>query len=66
MVNIKLRILSKPDIPYLPHTYQTLGTDYDDRVLPSIGNEVLKSVVVSLLEKKKNDRNENGKIYVQS
>ena len=25
--------------------YKTLGTDFDDRVLPSLGNEVLKSVV---------------------
>ena len=25
--------------------YRTLGTDYDERVLPSIVNEVLKSVV---------------------
>jgi len=45
MVNVKLRILSRPDVPYLPHIYQNLGTDYDDRVIPSIGNEVLKSVV---------------------
>jgi len=45
MVNVKLRILSRPDVPYLPYIYQTLGTDYDDRVIPSIGNEVLKSVV---------------------
>ncbi|CAG8485949.1 5199_t:CDS:2 [Acaulospora colombiana] len=32
-------------IDQLPHIYQTLGEDYDERVLPSIGNEVLKSVV---------------------
>jgi len=29
----------------LPQIYRTLGTDYDERVLPSIVNEVLKSVV---------------------
>jgi len=45
MVNITLRILYKPVVAQLPIIYQTLGTDYDDRVLPSIANEVLKSVV---------------------
>eukprot|EP01117_Protostelium_nocturnum_P000016 TRINITY_DN1003_c0_g1_i2.p1 TRINITY_DN1003_c0_g1~~TRINITY_DN1003_c0_g1_i2.p1 ORF type:complete len:300 (+),score=67.32 TRINITY_DN1003_c0_g1_i2:87-986(+) len=44
-VNITLRVLAKPDVPYLPHIYRTLGTNYDERVLPSITNEVLKSVV---------------------
>ena len=29
----------------LPQIYTSLGTDFDDRVLPSLGNEVLKSVV---------------------
>jgi len=29
----------------LPVLYRELGTDFDERVLPSIGNEVLKSVV---------------------
>lgn len=45
MVNISLRVLSRPREDQLPVIYQTLGTDFDDRVLPSIGNEVLKSVV---------------------
>jgi len=45
MINIKLRVLFKPDIDKLPHIFQTLGTNYDDRVLPSIVHEVLKSVV---------------------
>lgn len=45
IVNIALRVLSRPDPLTLPFMYQTLGTDYDDRVLPSICNEVLKSVV---------------------
>jgi len=38
-------VLSRPDIAHLPKIYQTLGTDYDERVLPSIGNEVLKAIV---------------------
>merc|ERR1712020_94069 len=33
----------RPDA--LPNIYTTLGQDYDDRVLPSITNEVLKAVV---------------------
>jgi len=45
MVNISLRVLSRPDAAHLPTIYQELGTDYDERVLPSIVNEVLKSVV---------------------
>jgi len=45
MVNISLRVLSRPDANMLPVLYRQLGTDFDNRVLPSICNEVLKSVV---------------------
>ncbi|KAK5052541.1 Prohibitin-2, subunit of the prohibitin complex (Phb1p-Phb2p) [Exophiala bonariae] len=45
MVNITCRVLSRPRVEALPQIYRTLGTDYDERVLPSIVNEVLKSVV---------------------
>lgn len=45
MVNIALRVLSRPLASNLPILYQQLGQDYDERVLPSIVNEVLKSVV---------------------
>jgi regulator of protease activity HflC (stomatin/prohibitin superfamily) len=45
MVNISCRVLSRPSIQDLPEIYRTLGTDYEERVLPSIVNEVLKSVV---------------------
>jgi len=44
-VNITLRILFRPRPDELPNIYTTLGPDYDDRVLPSITNEVLKAVV---------------------
>lgn len=44
-VNITLRILFRPRPDALPNIYTTLGQDYDDRVLPSITNEVLKAVV---------------------
>jgi prohibitin 2 len=40
MVNISLRVLSRPDVQFLPTIYRELGTDYDERVLPSIVNEV--------------------------
>jgi prohibitin 2 len=45
MVNISLRVLYRPDSTKLVTIYRTLGVDYDARVLPSIVNEVLKSVV---------------------
>lgn len=45
MISLTLRVLHKPDIQRLPVIYQTLGLDYDERVLPSIGNEVLKAIV---------------------
>ncbi|XP_045637025.1 LOW QUALITY PROTEIN: prohibitin-2 [Ursus americanus] len=45
MVNISLRVLSRPNAMELPSMYQRLGLDYEERVLPSIVNEVLKSVV---------------------
>ncbi|CDR43761.1 CYFA0S12e04038g1_1 [Cyberlindnera fabianii] len=45
MVSLTLRVLHRPDVPKLPNIYQNLGLDYDERVLPSIGNEVLKSIV---------------------
>ena len=40
MVNIGLRVLARPDQTMLPKIYQQLGRDYDERVLPSIINEV--------------------------
>ncbi|KAE8696165.1 Prohibitin-4 [Hibiscus syriacus] len=45
MVNLTLRVLSKPKVEKLPEIYQHLGLEYDEKVLPSIGNEVLKAVV---------------------
>ncbi|KAF8645120.1 hypothetical protein AX16_007949 [Volvariella volvacea WC 439] len=45
MVNITCRVLSRPSPQQLPTIYRELGKDYDERVLPSIVNEVLKSVV---------------------
>uniref|UniRef100_A0A1Y1M0C5 Prohibitin n=1 Tax=Photinus pyralis TaxID=7054 RepID=A0A1Y1M0C5_PHOPY len=45
MVNISLRVLSRPEASAIPVMYRQLGLDYDEKVLPSICNEVLKSVV---------------------
>jgi len=44
-VNITLRILFRPVPQELPKIYTSLGVDYEERVLPSITNEVLKAVV---------------------
>ena len=70
MVNISLRVLTKPDVEQLANIFkvgalclhmlqaqstalqraslglvQGLGLDWDERVLPSIGNEIIKAVV---------------------
>ncbi|KAF2239072.1 hypothetical protein EV356DRAFT_556952 [Viridothelium virens] len=45
MVSLTLRVLHRPEVKMLPKIYQNLGQDYDERVLPSIGNEVLKAIV---------------------
>jgi len=44
IVNIALRVLHRPDARMLPSMYRQLGVDYDERVLPSICNEVSVSV----------------------
>ncbi|KAI9216586.1 band 7 family-domain-containing protein [Blastocladiella britannica] len=45
MVNITLRVLSRPRADKLIDLHRELGPDYEERVLPSIVNEVLKSVI---------------------
>jgi prohibitin 2 len=45
MVNISLRALAKPNPNKLPEIYRSLGLDFEEKVLPSIVNEVLKSVI---------------------
>jgi prohibitin 2 len=45
MVNISVRVLSRPEISALANIYRKLGLDYDERVLPSIVNEVCKQVI---------------------
>ena len=45
MVNVGLRVLTRPLPDQLPTIYRTLGKDYAERVLPSIIQETLKSVI---------------------
>ncbi|KAL6899696.1 hypothetical protein ACP4OV_006354 [Aristida adscensionis] len=45
MVSLTLRVLARPDVDRLPDIFTSLGLEYDHKVLPSIGNEVLKAVV---------------------
>jgi len=45
MVLLTLRLLYRPEAEKVQTIHQKLGPDYDERVLPSIGNEVLKAVV---------------------
>lgn len=45
MVHLSVRVLSRPNINNLQHIYRRLGLDFDERVLPSIVNEVCKQVV---------------------
>lgn len=45
MVQISLRVLVRPDQNNLQYIYRTLGQDYDERVLPSIVNEITKAVI---------------------
>ena len=44
-VELTLRLLFRPLEEKLPEILNNIGPDYDDKVLPSIGNEVLKQVV---------------------
>mmetsp|Transcript_602 Transcript_602/g.765 ORF Transcript_602/g.765 Transcript_602/m.765 type:complete len:329 (-) Transcript_602:79-1065(-) len=45
MVTIGVRVLHKPDPRSLVWMYQRLGTNYDERILPSLMNECAKAVV---------------------
>ena len=44
-VDITLRILFRPEEQKLSEILLNIGQDYDDKVIPSIGNEVLKAIV---------------------
>ena len=44
-VELTLRILFRPKEEKIAEILNNVGADYDDKILPSIGNEVLKSIV---------------------
>jgi len=44
-VELSLRMLYRPIEEKLYEILNNIGADYDERVIPSIGNEVLKSIV---------------------
>lgn len=44
-VNVRLRVLFRPVPERLCDIYRTYGTDYDERILPSVSNEALKAVI---------------------
>lgn len=44
-VTIHVRMLFKPDVAGLPTIHNGLGENYDERVLPSIANEVMKATI---------------------
>jgi prohibitin 1 len=45
IVNITVTVLHQPIIEELPILYKQYGVNYEERILPSISNEVMKSVV---------------------
>lgn len=44
-VSVSLRVMYRPDQFELQTLYRQLGTDYDQRVLPSIVNETIRSII---------------------
>lgn len=44
-MGISLRVLTHPDWDFLSTIHREVGPDYRDRVLPSLGNEIMKAVV---------------------
>eukprot|EP01098_Paradermamoeba_levis_P002126 TRINITY_DN1252_c0_g1_i1.p1 TRINITY_DN1252_c0_g1~~TRINITY_DN1252_c0_g1_i1.p1 ORF type:complete len:333 (+),score=112.44 TRINITY_DN1252_c0_g1_i1:104-1000(+) len=45
MIVVHLRVLSKPKLELLPTIHRQLGTEYREKILPSLVNEVMKNVV---------------------
>lgn len=45
MVDIGYRMLVRPQAGHLLELYRTVGVDWENKILPSIGNEVVKQVI---------------------
>uniref|UniRef100_A0A0M3IKH5 Prohibitin n=1 Tax=Ascaris lumbricoides TaxID=6252 RepID=A0A0M3IKH5_ASCLU len=60
MVNIGLRVLSRPDPNALPKIYRMLGQNWEERILPSICNEMVN---IGLRVLSRPDPNALPKIY---
>jgi len=50
-VTITCRLLFRPKIEDLPSIHQSIGMNYEERVLPSVAHEVLKSVIAQYTAK---------------
>lgn len=46
-VDLTLRVLYRPQEEKLPEILVGLGPNYDEKIIPSIGNEVLKSIIAN-------------------
>lgn len=46
-VDLTLRVLYRPQSEKLPEILNNLGQNYDEKIIPSIGNEVLKSIIAN-------------------
>jgi prohibitin 2 len=44
-VILTLRVIFRPRVEQLPKIYRQLGVDFDEKVLPSIVNEILRAVI---------------------
>lgn len=44
-MDVGLRVLYKPMVDILPNIYNSYGLNYDERILPSLVNEVLKAEI---------------------
>jgi prohibitin 2 len=45
MINMAVRVLFQPNVEGLHHIYRNLGVNYAETVLPSLVNEIIKSVI---------------------
>jgi len=45
MIDMTVRVLYRPEVAVLPELYRRLGQDFGERVMPSIINETMKTVV---------------------